>query len=126
MIYDLSDFDELEYNFETNTNIKIFVENIIKNGEDINFIKDVFNKTKDKVSIVLPYNVFVTACKNEDIDYCKMFVELFPNQIFIEIEDDTIVDYGKIDKDYSNHLLNVSNALNLLNVVYVWIISLPL
>lgn len=96
MIYDLSDYTDLDYKFPSVSNCKVFVENVLKNGEDINFIKSVFTKTKDSVTIGLPLDVFVTACKNEDIDYCKMFVELFPAEIFIEIEDNIIVDYGKI------------------------------
>jgi hypothetical protein len=108
MLYDLSEVDLLEFNFELKSSCKLFVENILINGEDINFIKHIFSQTKDVVKIDVPYKVFIEACKNEDIDYCDMFVEMFPNDIFIELEDsgDSIIDYGKIGQGLFKKPLN--------------------
>ena len=106
MLYDLSEFKLLEFNFTLKSSCKLFVENVLKYGEDINFIKHVYDQTKDIAKIDLPYKLFVEACKNEDIDYCKMFVEMFSNEIFIEIEDDIIVDYGRIGQGLFKKSIN--------------------
>ena len=108
LLYDLSEFKQLVFNFELNSSCKIFMEYILEIGEDINFIKHVYSQTKDKIKIELPFRVFLEACKNDDIDYCEMFVEMFPDDIFIELEDtkECIVDYGKIGQGLFKKPLN--------------------
>ena len=39
LLYDLSEFKQLVFNFELNSSCKIFMEYILEIGEDINFIK---------------------------------------------------------------------------------------
>jgi Leucine-rich repeat (LRR) protein len=87
-----------DYNFSLKTKKMTFLKRILIDFESIDTIKKIFLKLNGPDIIELPFDLFMRYCKSDEIEFAKLLVELYPNKIFIELEDNEIVDYGRIGK----------------------------
>ena len=55
-------------------------------------------KHETTISITVPYKNFVKKCKENNVEFALLMAEIFQNFLFVEIEDNEIVDYGKKEK----------------------------
>lgn len=99
-LYDKHD-GTLNFNHELNCKKKLFLENILKFSNRCDVIKEVFmqqKKHETTISITVPYKNFVKKCKENNVEFASLMAEIFQNFLFVEIEDNEIVDYGKKEK----------------------------
>jgi hypothetical protein len=95
-LYDLNG-NNIKFNFKLNCRRKKFLENIFNNIESVDLIRDAYiqQNSKTSIKITLPYDIFIEKCKENDVKFAQIMVEFFGKLIFIEVDNDEIIDYGK-------------------------------
>jgi len=95
-LYDLNE-QNIQFNFMLNCRRKKFLENIFNNIESVDLIRDAYiqQNRKTSIKITLPYDIFIEKCKENNVKFAQIMVEFFGELIFIELDNDEIIDYGK-------------------------------
>ncbi len=92
---------KMTFNYKLNCRKKVFLENIIRYSEHSHLIREVFRQHKETnttISINVPYKHFLKKCKENNIELALLMADIFKNLLFVEIEENEIVDYGKREK----------------------------
>lgn len=95
-LYDLNE-QNIQFNFMLNCRRKKFLENIFTNIDSVDLIRDAYiqQNRKTSIKIILPYDIFIEKCKENNVKFAQIMVEFFGELIFIELDNDEIIDYGK-------------------------------